>query len=104
MREPPIPFMSYVFVGVTSVVLALVTVLDKGGAIEDNKSPESSTSMLPNIFSSSPSSSIDTSPSIFSSLKVENGSQSKTDQIKTGGKKRKTRSKRSKKTVHKNDV
>jgi hypothetical protein len=72
MREPGIPLMSYVFVGVTSLVLALVTVLDKGGAQQDNKSPESSTSLLPNIFSASPQ-------------------QPAGEPVKIGGKKRKTR-------------
>ena len=76
MREPGIPLMSYVFVGVTSVILALVTVLDKGGAQQDNKSPESSTSLLPNVFSASPVTAQESTP----------------EPVKTGGKKRKTRS------------
>jgi hypothetical protein len=75
MREPGIPLMSYVFVGVTSIVLALVTILDKGGAQEDNKSPESSTSLLPNIFATTPAT-----------------QDTVSEPVKTGGKKRKTRS------------
>lgn len=50
MHESYIPIMGYVFVGATTMALALVTVLDKSGAQADNKSSVSSTSMLPNIF------------------------------------------------------
>ena len=88
MHSPPIPLMSYVFVGITSLVLALVTVLDTGATQTDNKSPESSTSMLPNIFSTKPAT--EPSSSMFSSLVPEHGSAEGT--IKVGGKKRTTRS------------
>ena len=50
MHESYIPIMGYVFIGATTMALALVTVLDKSGAQADNKSSVSSTSMLPNIF------------------------------------------------------
>jgi hypothetical protein len=77
MREPGIPLISYFFVGITSVILALVTVLDKSGAQQDNKSAESSTSLLPNIFAAKPATEPITYPS---------------EPIKMGGKKRKTKS------------
>jgi len=74
MQNSSIPIMGYVFIGATTMALALVTVLDKSGAQADNKSSVSSTSMLPNIFNTTgPSTSISSQP------------------IKVGGKKRKTR-------------
>ena len=51
MHESYIPIMGYVFIGATTMALALVTALDKSGAQADNKSSVSSTAMLPNIFS-----------------------------------------------------
>jgi hypothetical protein len=95
MREPSIPIMGYVFVGITSVVLALVTVLDKGDVQQNMNSSESSTSMLPSIFSSSPSA--EASPSMLSSLTTK----------QAGGKNHKTKSNKtsrlSKKSHKKND-
>ena len=85
MREPGIPLMSYVFVGVTSVILALVTVLDKGGAQQDNKSSESSTSLLPNIFSASPT----------TETNVQEAAPYPNEPFRNGGKKRKTKSNKS---------
>jgi len=92
MNENSLPFMTYVFVGVTSLALALVTVLDKSGAQADNKSPVSSTSMLPNMFSRSSS-----GPSPSQSLSTNNiAPTSMFGEPKIGGKKRKTKSRRSK--------
>jgi hypothetical protein len=52
MNQERIPVLAYVFIGITSLVLAYATFLDKvSDSDSDNKS---ATSMLPDVFSKSP--------------------------------------------------
>jgi hypothetical protein len=51
MKDYPIPIMAYAFIGITSLVLAYATFLDKEGV---KGSPGSATSMLPSVKSLNP--------------------------------------------------
>jgi hypothetical protein len=78
MQESHIPIMGYVYIGVTALTLALVTVLDKSGAQNDNKSPESSTSMLPNIFPTTKTATVEEEEEPAQSTKVGGRKKRKT--------------------------
>jgi len=52
MNEERIPALAYAFIGITSLVLAYATFLDK--TTDNDFDDKSATSMLPNIFSNSP--------------------------------------------------
>jgi hypothetical protein len=88
MYNESIPLLTYVFVGATALALAAVTILDKSGAQTDNNSTQSSTSMLPNIFSSKTEP--EPTPSLLSTIGLDKTSTEE----KVGGKKHRTRSNR----------
>jgi hypothetical protein len=52
MNQERIPLLAYAFIGITSLVLAYATFLDK--APESDSDNQSATSMLPDVFSNSP--------------------------------------------------
>lgn len=52
MNQERIPVLSYAFIGITSLVLAYATFLDK--APDNETDNESATSMLPDVFSKTP--------------------------------------------------
>jgi hypothetical protein len=61
MGQEYIPVLSYAFIGITSLVLAYATFIDKAADIESND--ESATSMLPDVFSKTPNDNTITEPS-----------------------------------------
>ena len=56
MNNPPIPILAYTFIGITSLVLAYATFLDKSANNDskNNKTAASATTMLPDVFSKTP--------------------------------------------------
>jgi hypothetical protein len=50
MDNQPIPILAYTFIGITSLVLAYATFLDKGSST-GSPEPSSGTSLLPSVFS-----------------------------------------------------
>jgi len=52
MNQERIPVLAYAFIGITSLVLAYATFLDK--TTDDESDDKSATSMLPDVFSKSP--------------------------------------------------
>ena len=52
MNNQPIPILAYTLIGITSLVLAYATFLDKTS--DNNSNDKSATSMLPDVFSKSP--------------------------------------------------
>jgi hypothetical protein len=61
MNQERIPVLSYAFIGITSLVLAYATFLDK--APDNETDNESATTMLPDVFSKTPVPEINTTES-----------------------------------------
>lgn len=47
--EPSIPILAYAFIGITTLVLTYVTVMDNGSPNMQNNEPASMTSLLPSV-------------------------------------------------------
>jgi hypothetical protein len=76
MNQERIPVLAYAFIGITSLVLAYATFLDKGTEIDSND--KSATSMLPNVFSNSP---IENKPNESSNNNLEKMPTSLTERV-----------------------
>jgi hypothetical protein len=110
--EPSIPILAYAFIGITTLVLTYVTVMDNGSPNIQNNGPASMTSLLPSVGqSATPSASAQSSvpvavavPATPSLPNMFQGPLPKTEgpQLKIGGKTkgRKNKNKNTKRRKH----
>uniref|UniRef100_A0A6C0D9U4 Uncharacterized protein n=1 Tax=viral metagenome TaxID=1070528 RepID=A0A6C0D9U4_9ZZZZ len=69
MNQERIPVLAYAFIGITSLVLAYATFLDKTS--DNNSNDKSATSMLPDVFSKTPIENKPNEPSNNNNLEKE---------------------------------
>jgi hypothetical protein len=87
MDSQPIPILAYTFIGITSLVLAYATFLDKNNSDESSET-SSATSMLPDVFSKTPIAAIATNaPPLITEAAAPPLNEKKPDEIAAiGGK------------------
>jgi hypothetical protein len=103
MNNPPIPILAYTFIGITSLVLAYATFLDKSANESNNN--KTATSMLPDVFSKTPIPSIATNnPNQPVTNVIPTAPNNNLEQKPTVGGKTKRHKKKSRNTKRKNNT